>query len=776
MVASPLTRLTAADTDDLVRLLAQHTRDIIFRFRLEPEPSFEYISPACYTITGYTPEEFYSNPAIWNALVYPDDLALLKTICPCGSRPEQVRMRWLHRDGHIVWIELIHQYVCNADGVAVAIEGCLRDITEYVTAEARLKLLGTALEAAGSAVLIANPAGEIEWVNPAFTRLTGFEAEEAVGQHTNLLRSGRHDERFYRSLWDTVSAGKAWAGEMINRRKDGTLYHEDQTITPVLNGGRVTHFVAIKQDISARVEREREREALLIMTAALRTARTRDEMLPTLLGQTMVLLRATGATLVMRDPRTDEAVFELGVGTWAFVTGRRLYPGVSITGQVIASGRPYRSDNIQQEPGFISRDLLGEHHAAACVPLRAHDAVIGALWIACPFPIDESELRLLAGIADMAANAIQRSTLFEQTEGRLRRLTGLHTIDQAITASLDQRLSLSVVIDQATQQLGVDAADVLLLNSADRTLDYAVGRGFRSAYGLGMRSRVGEGLAGRAVQERSRIVVPDLSEHKGFVARQELIAAEDFRAYVAAPLVAQGQILGVLEIFHRSPLAPDMEWLDYLDALAGRAAVAIDNAELFGRLQRSHGDLAMAYDTTLEGWSRALDLRDKETEGHSQRVTELTVRLARAMGLSESEIVHIRRGALLHDIGKMGIPDAILLKPGPLTDAEWATMRLHPVYGYELLAPIGYLRPALDIPWCHHEKWDGGGYPRGLAGEEIPLAARLFAVVDVWDALRSDRPYRKAWEAGAVREYLAAQSGRHFDPRVVATFLQLGVE
>jgi putative nucleotidyltransferase with HDIG domain len=193
-------------------------------------------------------------------------------------------------------------------------------------------------------------------------------------------------------------------------------------------------------------------------------------------------------------------------------------------------------------------------------------------------------------------------------------------------------------------------------------------------------------------------------------------------------------------------------------------------------LQRSQEELLQAYDTTIEGWSMALDLRDKETEGHSQRVTELTLRLARAMGMSAEELLHVRRGALLHDIGKMGIPDGILLKPGPLTDEEWEIMQRHPQYSYEMLWPIEYLRPALDIPYCHHEKWDGSGYPRQLAGEEIPLAARIFAVVDVWDALRSDRPYRPAEPKEKVLEIIRADSGQHFDPRVVEVFVSMMAE
>jgi len=182
----------------------------------------------------------------------------------------------------------------------------------------------------------------------------------------------------------------------------------------------------------------------------------------------------------------------------------------------------------------------------------------------------------------------------------------------------------------------------------------------------------------------------------------------------------------------------------------------------------------LAYDTTLVGWSHAMDLRDKETEGHTQRVTEKSVRLAREIGFTEDELVHVRRGALLHDIGKIGIPDSILLKPGPLTDEEWIQMRKHPQYAYDLLWPIVYLRPALDIPYYHHEKWDGTGYPNGLKGEQIPLSARLFAVIDVWDALRSDRPYRPALPEVEVLEYITQQGGKHFDPQVVECFLRMG--
>ena len=200
-----------------------------------------------------------------------------------------------------------------------------------------------------------------------------------------------------------------------------------------------------------------------------------------------------------------------------------------------------------------------------------------------------------------------------------------------------------------------------------------------------------------------------------------LLASEQFAAYWAVPLIAKGTLKGILEVFHRSPLLPDTGWRERLDILAGQAAIAIDSAAMFQDIQRSHHELMEAYDATIEGWSRALDLRDQETEGHSRRVTDLSERVARALGLTEAEIVAIRRGALLHDIGKMGVPDRILLKTENLSPTEWRVMRRHPQDAYDMLSPITFLRPALDIPYCHHEKWDGTGYPRGLRGDQIPL-------------------------------------------------------
>jgi len=376
-------------------------------------------------------------------------------------------------------------------------------------------------------------------------------------------------------------------------------------------------------------------------------------------------------------------------------------------------------------------------------------------------------------VTERKRNEVTIQHLFEQTERRLKYVQALRDIDQAITSSLDLKMTLSLVVEQVVAQLNVNASSILLLNPHSQVLTYASSSGFRSNTIQRTRLRLGESCAGRAAYTRELVAIPDVRLEPEGQTLRAIVTGDDFKAYYGAPLIARGQVKGVLEIFHRTELAPDEEWLNFLETLARQAAIAIDNASLFEDLQRSNLDLVMAYDATIEGWSRALDLRDRETEGHTQRVADMTERLAVRMGMGEAALVHIRRGALLHDIGKMGIPDRILLKPTTLNEEEWTIMRQHPGLAYEMLHPIAYLRPAIDIPYCHHEKWDGTGYPRGLKAEQIPAAARVFAIADVWDALTSDRPYRQAWSKEKAAEHIRFQSGANFDPQVVDHFLQL---
>lgn len=392
------------------------------------------------------------------------------------------------------------------------------------------------------------------------------------------------------------------------------------------------------------------------------------------------------------------------------------------------------------------------------------------------FPVETSTSQLTQDGQTVFVCILRDITERKQSEERIQRqvrhLSALRAVDAAISSSFDLRVTLSVLLDQVSNTLRVDAAAVLQLDPTAQILGCIAGRGFRTDALVRTPLRLGEGPAGRAARDRRVVHLPNVARRTDQGGHGRMLAEEAFVDCYATPLICKGQVRGVLEVFHRALLDPDEEWLNLFDAFAQQAVIAMEAAGLFEDLQRANAELALAYDTTLEGWARALELRDIETEGHSRRVPAMTLRLARAVGMTEAELVHVRRGALLHDIGKMGIPDGILLKPGPLTAEEWEIMRRHPVYAYEMLMPIDYLRPALDIPYCHHEKWDGTGYPRALKGEQIPLTARLFALVDVWDALRSERPYKPAWPEEEMRDYIRSMAGSHFDPEVTELFLR----
>ena len=517
-----------------------------------------------------------------------------------------------------------------------------------------------------------------------------------------------------------------------------------------------------------------ELEAINRALTALRSAESVDSIVSILLDETLAVIDSTSASVWLYDTTHDDLRLSMQRGAdspWP----ESLPPGEGIPGIVLLSGRHYTSRDFKSDEQLseTARASMPEGVGGVWVPLRDATELIGLLFVAVAGSRDlaREEISLLTTLSEIAGNAIRRDRTHRQTVLQVERLAAQRQIDMTINASLNLRMTLNVLLQQLADQLRVDAADVLLLNPHSQMLEYAAGRGLRSRSPENTRFRLGEGYAGRVALERRMLAAPDARSPAD--APVSLLAAEGFVAYYGVPLIAKGQVKGVLEVFNRTALDPDPEWLDFFEALAEQAAIAVDSVQLLDALQRTNTELSLAYDTTIEGWSQALDLRDKETEGHTQRVTAMTLRLAREFKMSDAELVHLRRGALLHDIGKMGVPDSILLKPGALSDDEWTLMRRHPVYAYDLLSSIGFLRPALAIPHSHHEKWDGTGYPRGLKGEQIPLAARIFAIVDVWDALRSDRPYRRAWPADKARDYIRAQAGQHFDPAVAAEFLGL---
>lgn len=531
---------------------------------------------------------------------------------------------------------------------------------------------------------------------------------------------------------------------------------------------------------NARLFEEKHRrlqnlEAINEVFRALRVGQSADEILQALLEKTMSVVNAMVGSIWLYEPADHNLYQVISNGIPPLTV--RIKPGEQLFGEVFSSGQPYFTLDWREDPlipGSI-RALIPKGLSGAFIPIPAAQSTIGVLHVGfrSPHEFTEDQKRLLAAIAEIAGSAIQRAQLYDQTHTQLKRMSALHHINLAITGYPDTSNMLQILLDQLIAQLGVDAARVLAINPNRQTLEFAASRGFRTDSLQTTQLDFGESNVSQAVLDQGTIYIPDLKTRYVNFLRSDFIDAEGFVSYLAVPLVAKSRSMGVLEIFHRSPLKHDPDWMGFLEAMASQAAIMIGYARLLEDLQRSNTELNQAYDATLEGWSMALEARDQETSGHSQRVTEITLRLARAMGFKESDLVHIRRGALLHDIGKLAIPDSILLKAGSLNEEERVLIQEHPRKAFEMLAPIAYLHPALDIPYSHHEKWDGTGYPRGLKGEEIPLSARIFAIVDVWDALTSDRPYRKAWSREKAIAYIRDQAGKHFDPQVVDAFLTL---
>jgi PAS domain S-box-containing protein/putative nucleotidyltransferase with HDIG domain len=378
----------------------------------------------------------------------------------------------------------------------------------------------------------------------------------------------------------------------------------------------------------------------------------------------------------------------------------------------------------------------------------------------------------LIGFESITRDITERKEAEQYNLRQMERLSALLTIDNAISASLDLNLTLNIVLEHILTQLNVDASSVLLINNFTQTMKLIVGRGFRHEPTKSFRLGLGEGFPGKAIKERRIMFTNDIKDFHNPSNFSPEMMREGFVSAFWIPLISKGIVKAVLEVFSRKPIEASREWMDYLSMLASQTAIAIDNAELFNNLQRTNDELMLAYDSTMEGWVQSLELRNKEQKGHSLRVAQMTIQLASRLGIRTTELEHIRRGALLHDVGKLGVPESILLKPGPLTDEEWVEIRKHPESAAGLIKQIGFLRRAMDIPLYHHEKWDGTGYPSQLKGAEIPMAARIFAVIDVWEALTSPQPYRPAWSFSQAKHYIEDQSGKHFDPQVVSEFLR----
>ena len=799
-------------TEAKYRTLVEHISAITYTALLDDAKTRVYVSPQIETLLGYTQAEYLADANLWKKMLHPDDqgrvLAEAAQFYETGE-PFATDYRSVARDGRVLWFHDEAVISKDENSQQRYIQGVKINITALKQAEEALGKAHDDLER-----LVQERTAALSQANTLLQTMLDHIPDHIFFKdlHSRFIRNSRsqaemlglsdpsevvgksdfdffpHAQQAYNEEQSIIRSGQAKVDfEEYVIWPNGRETWVSTTKVPLRDEqGRIVGTFGIARDIT---ERKRADEALrkakdeLEVRVAERTSELNEtnEKLRLELGER----KRAEENLRSAEARYRSLVEQLPIVV--YVSPADDICSTTYISPQIKTFLGYSQEEWLKNPNFWSKALHPQERMRVLAQFEsvnksgespdmeyrmlAKDGSV--VWIREQATL----LRDNDGAPLMWQGLMIDITERKQAENQIKRqvdyLKALRMIDMTITASADLHLSLQTILRQAISQLQVDATDILLLNPTTHILEYADGTGFFTRDIERSYVRIGEGHAGRAAMERKMVSIHSLYESKEHATRRSLLDGENFSDYYGVPLIAKGEVKGVLEVFYRSHIIEDQEWIDFLEALAGQAGLAIDNATLFQNLQHSNLELGMAYESTLEGWSAALDLRDKETEGHTLRVTNLTLQLAEHMGLKDKDLMQIRRGALLHDIGKMGVPDRILLKPDNLTNEEWEIMQRHPVYAHELLSRIEYLRPALGIPYCHHEKWNGSGYPRGLKGEEIPLEARVFSVVDVYDALVSDRPYRPAWTKEKALEYIRSLSGIDFDPRVVDGFLEL---
>ncbi|WP_158905269.1 HD domain-containing phosphohydrolase [Rectinema subterraneum] len=524
----------------------------------------------------------------------------------------------------------------------------------------------------------------------------------------------------------------------METRKDGSRYHELRQLAKLLDTNTTSQrYLLIRQDITFLKE--------------YRTRLEIDAELPQILAncQTLHALYQQAAAYIRRTFDIERAGFI-----------RLDEQGTSVP--------PWYGDDMSQSLslGIIQGTrfpiIVGGTTKALCV----------VEWK--PSFMEGSAL-LLSYALEKMEQPLARLEAQENAREWMKRLSLLDVFREYFGSGRNFGAAISKVIRLIRETLRADSITLYISNN-DGTFACRNYDGFRTDLIKGAIIQAGQKNVGLAAEERRIVAVDDLEQDSSYVQQfRELIAREQFVSQYCVPVILFNEVQAVLELFFRHPFKPDETWLAFAQAAAYQTGLALEFQSVIEELDGAYQELQSANESIIEGLSSALEFRDEETKGHTLRVTALFMSFASRFIQDENELKKLRIGSLLHDIGKIGIPDAILNKPSPLTPEERAVMQKHPLISKEILSRIPSLGDCVDIPLYHHEKYDGTGYPYGLKGEEIPLAARIFAVIDVYEALTSDRPYRKAWSKEKAIEYIRDNAGTHFDPEIALRFMELNL-
>ena len=741
-------------SENRYRLATKATNDIIWEW--DAKTNQLIWTENAQVVFGYSPEEIGLDEKWWDAHIHPDDrervLLKLDTLLAGDRSIWLEEYRFLLKDGSYAYIS-DHAYVeRDAEGEPLRMIGAMSDITERKRAEEKLreseKKYRDLINAMNDTVWVIDFDTAILDVNNAAVNMLGYTREELLSMKIPDIDSELKPEQI-RGLAGNMPKDKVQIFETWHKTKDGRKLPVEVSSSLVSYMGK-TVIMSIARDIT---ERKRAEQAIRLSEKKFKT---------------LFEIAPVGISVLDQEHNIVDANFALeritGLGRDKLLSGdhrKRTYlrpDGTVMPTDELASSLVIKESMpiFDVETGIVTEDR-------------------GVIWTqVSAAPLDMPDASMVVITQDIS----ERKQSEQALRHRLAELETLYESGLSLNQSLEPKNIGQNIIDVLAEKLDwnhttirlyhseSDALELLAYNIAGKTTEeewQEIGEKFRT-----MIAQSGDGLSGWVVQHGETVRCGDVVHDPRYV---ETVPGLNSGLYV--PIQAGERTIGVISVESEKPDYFTAEDEHLAVTLAAQAAVAFENIRLFKDLLKSNDDLFRAYDETIEGWSHALDLRDKETEGHTQRVTTLTEELARLMGIPKEQMIHIHRGSLLHDIGKMGVPDRILLKPDKLTDDEWIIMREHPVHAYNLLSKIEFLKPALNIPHYHHEKWDGSGYPEGLQREQIPLEARIFAVVDVFDALISDRPYRPGWPRNKAIQYIPENSGSHFDPKVVDVFLKL---
>jgi PAS domain S-box-containing protein len=605
--------------------------------------------------------------------------------------------------------------------------------------------------------IILDPQGRLEYCNQYLLDLTGYSQDEILYKDWfSVFVPGEESEMIRGKVAQHVEGLKNYVhGENYILTKSGDKRLISWSNTPIAdNDGNPIGVASIGEDITLKhlaAEEIRRSEAMLksIMDAApIVIGLVKDEQMVWLSDKIEGLTGYSLPELIGRPPSIfyDSSNFD---------AYREIMINIS-------------HDIKNQSNSFLRTQWIKKDKQVIDVDLR-----VAALT---PYSWEDGVIVTAMDLTEQLKSEENLNASFEQIKTLLTRMSALRNIDQAITSPDESGELIKQILGLMRQTLNLDVVMVSLFEKGHQYLRL-IGINGKEVEADCVGITFTENAYIRQARETNELVSQLRTKNSDFQdLRYRLNTELELEQYMVVPLMVKGEVLGVLEVLAEKSVCHGPDCREFLQTMAVQLAIALDNANLANQKELAFEALQNSYEATIEGWALALEMRDKETAGHSERVVELTIELAKRVGFSDEECTHLRRGVRLHDIGKMSIPDRVLLKPGSLNEEEWEIMKQHPVYAYNLLKEIPYLLPALDIPYCHHERWNGSGYPRGLMGEEIPLGARIFAVVDIWDALTSDRPYRAAWSTQKTVAYLNEQAGILVDPQLVDLFLQVLVE